>query len=125
MFGAWKRLSVCWLEFLVVITQLWPSGSIERNEDMADIISLEGQVENIDGKLILRIPLEVGGDRLAPFAGRIGEIKDGCLNVVIQPWLAEFLRVSAGSLVFVDNKDGKFNITRSAANDSPQGLGAA
>ncbi|HXB59843.1 MAG TPA: hypothetical protein VNU95_09770 [Candidatus Acidoferrales bacterium] len=84
---------------------------------MADFVSLEGQIESIDGKLVLHIPLEVGGDKLAPFAGRIGEIKDGYLNVVIQPWLAEKLRVSAGSLVFVDNKDGKFTITRSAAND--------
>jgi len=40
--------------------------------------------------------------------------------VVIQPWLAEKLRIGAGSLVFVDNCDGKFNITRSAKNDDPE-----
>jgi hypothetical protein len=87
---------------------------------MPDYISLEGPLESIDGQLVLRIPLEAGGDKLAPFARGIGEIEDGCLKVVIQPWLAEKLRVSAGSLVFVDNQNGKFTITRSTANDSPE-----
>jgi hypothetical protein len=41
------------------------------------------------------------------------------LKVVIQPWLAEKLRIAAGSLVIVDNVNGKFTITRSAANDEP------
>ena len=86
---------------------------------MEGIISLEGPLESIDGKLMLRIPLEAGGDKLAPFARGIGEVDGDYLIVVIQPWLAEKLRVGAGSLVFVDNNNGKFNITRSAANDLP------
>jgi hypothetical protein len=86
---------------------------------MPDNISIEGPVELIDGKLTLRIPLAAGGDKLAPFARGIGEIDSEYLNVVIPPWLAEKLRIGAGSLVFVDNKDKKFNITRSAANDKP------
>jgi hypothetical protein len=84
---------------------------------MSDHISIEGPVELIDGKLTLRIPLSAGGDKLAPFAHGIGEIDSEYLNVVIQPWLAASLRIGAGSLVFVDNKDGKFTITRSASND--------
>jgi hypothetical protein len=40
------------------------------------------------------------------------------LTVVIQPWLAGKLRIGAGSLVVVDNNDGKLRITRAAANDS-------
>lgn len=86
---------------------------------MSDVISLEGPIELVDGKLILRIPLAAGGDRLAPFARGIGESDSEYLNVVIQPWLAERLRIEAGSLVVVDNKNGKFTITRSAANDRP------
>jgi hypothetical protein len=86
---------------------------------MSDFISLEGPVELIDGRLVLRIPLAAGGDKLAPFARGIGECDGAFLNVVIQPWLAEKLRIEAGSLVFVDNQDGKFTITRSAANDEP------
>jgi len=92
---------------------------------MADFISLEGPIESVDGKLMLRIPLAAGGDKLAILARGIGEIQGDYLQVVIQPWLAEKLRVSAGSLVFVDNKNGKFTITRSAANDSPRDEGAA
>ena len=87
---------------------------------MADYISLEGPLQSIDGQLVLLIPLEAGGDKLAPFARGIGEIDGDCLKVIVQPWLAEKLRVSAGSLVFVDNKNGKFTITRSAANDLPK-----
>jgi hypothetical protein len=87
---------------------------------MSDEISLEGPVELIDGKLTLQIPLAAGGDKLAPLARGIARIEGENLNVVIQPWLAEKLRIGAGSLVFVDNRNGKFNITRSAKNDDPE-----
>lgn len=86
---------------------------------MTKPISIEGPVELIDGKLTLKIPLDVGGRELAPLASDIGTVDDGFLTVVIKPWLAEKLRIGAGSLVFVDNKNGKFTITRSAANDEP------
>jgi hypothetical protein len=86
---------------------------------MTTPISLEGPVELVNGKLMVRIPLAAGGDKLAPLARGIGETDGEYLNVVIQPWLAEKLRIAEGSLVFVDNKNGKFTITRSAANDEP------
>jgi hypothetical protein len=41
------------------------------------------------------------------------------LKVIIQPWLTEKLRIGAASLVIVDNVNGKFTITRSAANEEP------
>ena len=84
---------------------------------MEDYISLEGPLENIDGQLKLLIPLEAGGDKLAPFAHGIGEIDGEFLKIIVQPWLAEKLRVTTDSLVVVDNKDGKFTITRRAEND--------
>ena len=84
---------------------------------MTDKISLEGPVELVDGKLMIRIPLAAGGDKLAPFARGIGQTDGKYLNIVIQPWLAEKLRIGAESLVLVDNNNGKFNITRSVAND--------
>ena len=84
---------------------------------MENIVSIEGPVEMIDGNLMLRIPLSAGGDELAPLARGIGQIEGDCLCVVIKPWLAEKLRIGAGSLVVVDNKNGKFTITRSAKND--------
>ncbi len=82
------------------------------------VTSLKGTVEVLsDGQLALQIPLVVGGDKLARFAGRIGQVDGEFLVVVIKPWLAEKLRIGAGSIVYVDNADGKFRITRSAEND--------
>jgi hypothetical protein len=86
---------------------------------MAEVISLEGPVEMVDGELAILIPLEAGGAALAPLASGIGEIDGEFLKVVIRPWLAEKLRIGAGSLVIVDNANGKFTITRSPANDKP------
>ena len=84
---------------------------------MDDFISIEGPVECVDGDLVLRIPLDEGGYELVTVAGRIGHVKDGHLCVTIPLWLAEKLRIHEGSRVFVDNKNGRFTITRSAEND--------
>jgi hypothetical protein len=84
------------------------------------VTSLEGPLELYNGQLTLRIPLVAGGDKLVGCAGRIGQVDGEYLNVVIKPWLAEKLRVAAGNLVIVDNRNGKFTITRSAKNDSTE-----
>jgi hypothetical protein len=68
-------------------------------------------------RIAILIPLEAGGAVLAPLAKGIGEIDGDFLKVVIRPWLAEKLRTVAGSLVIVDNANGKFTITRNPAND--------
>jgi hypothetical protein len=39
---------------------------------MTDIVSIEGPVELVDGKLMLHIPLSAGGDKLVPLACGIG-----------------------------------------------------
>ncbi len=85
---------------------------------MNDYISIQGPVERVGDELMLRIPLSAGGAELALLARGIGQIEGDVLCVVIQPWLAELLRVGEGSLVIVDNKNGKFTITRSADNDN-------
>jgi len=87
---------------------------------MSEKISLEGPVELIDGKLTLQIPLAAGGNKLASLVRGIGQVEGENLKVVIKPWLAEKLRIGAGSLVHVDNLNGKFTITRSAKNDDPR-----
>ena len=84
---------------------------------MSEVISLEGQVELENGHLTIRIPLEHGGAQLAPLTKGIGEIQGDDLVVVIQPWLAEKLGIRPDSMVIVDNAEGKFRVTRSAAND--------
>jgi len=80
-------------------------------------ISIERPIERLGEDLILRIPLSEGGAKLAPLARGIGEIEGDSLCVVIKPWMAERLRIDEGSLVIVDNVNGKFTITRSVKND--------
>jgi hypothetical protein len=84
---------------------------------MSVSVSLEGPVEMVGDSLAVLIPLEAGGDALAPLAKGIGIVEGDCLKVVIPPWLAEKLRIGVGSLVVVDNLDGKFRITRSEKSD--------
>jgi len=86
---------------------------------VAEAVSLEGPVEIVHGELTILIPLDAGGAVFAPFAKGIGEIDGKFLKVIIQAWLAEKLRIGAGSLVVVDNLNGKFTVTRSAANVEP------
>lgn len=80
------------------------------DQNTLDAVSLTGPVERINGELTLRIPLEGGGAALAPAVARIGTVDETYLNIVIKPWLAEQLGVSEGSLVDVDNIEGRFNI---------------
>jgi hypothetical protein len=87
-------------------------------QPMPEFVSLEGPVEMVNGKLTVRIPLDVGGDKLAPFAAGIGAIDGKHLNVTINRRLARRLNIDAGSFVSVDNRRGKFNITRSTGDDS-------
>lgn len=80
-------------------------------------VSLEGPIELIEGKMVLAIPLSAGGDVLARYAKGIGTVEGETLVVEIQPWLAEKLNVQVGSLLIVDNHEGKFRMTRSPQND--------
>lgn len=77
---------------------------------MARMISVQGPVERIGDQLMLVIPLAVGGRELAPCARGIGIVDDEFLRVTIPVWLAEKLKIADGSMVSVDNRDGKFNI---------------
>jgi hypothetical protein len=86
-------------------------------EPSAGVISIEGPIELHGDQLAVRIPLEAGGSELAPLTRGIGVVDGDFLIVVIKPWLAEKLNITLGSLVVVDNKNGKFTITCSAAND--------
>jgi len=77
---------------------------------MASPTSLTGPIEKIDGRLFLRIPLAAGGGELVECSRGISTVADDMLVVEILPWLAEKLKIGEGSLVTVDNHDGKFNI---------------
>ena len=96
--------------------------AIFRKKEEPKQVSILGPLESVDGKMMLLIPLEAGGRDLAPFAKDIGGIADGYLKVEIRPWLAEKLDVHVGSLVSVDNLEGKFRITRTGEEWPSQSL---
>ena len=75
-------------------------------------ISIGGPVEESEGKLVLRIPLDAGGSELIELAKGISKVEDGLLIIEIPDWLAKELNVVLGSQVVVDNAEGKFRITR-------------
>lgn len=54
---------------------------------MEKVISVNGPVEKIEGKLKLRIPLTVGGRELAAYCASISQIAGEYLTIVIQDWL--------------------------------------
>jgi len=87
-----------------------------RDEDY--VTCLDGPVERIDGQLVLRIPLDAGGDDLHDVARGISRIDGDCLEVRIPDWLAEKLGIWEGTIVTVDNRNGKFNITPAAEWDN-------
>jgi hypothetical protein len=78
---------------------------------MSEYFSLKGPVLKVDGQLVLLIPLAAGGDEFITCSRGIGFIEGEFLKIVIQDWLAERLKIYEGSLVYVDNENGKFNIT--------------
>ena len=77
---------------------------------MNKIVSIQGPVEKIDGKFILLIPLAAGGSDLVTCSRGIGTVEGENLKVTIPDWMADKMGFSEGTLVNVDNQDGKFNI---------------
>jgi len=75
-----------------------------------DVTSLEGPVQKIEGKLVLRIPLDAGGRELIECSRGISEIEGQFLRITIPDWLAGMLRIDEGSRVYVNNRNGKCNI---------------
>ena len=76
-----------------------------------NVISLEGPVIKKDGQLMLLIPLSEGGEELKECSRGISEVAGECLKIVIPEWLAGMLRVEEGDLLYLNNLNGKFNIS--------------
>jgi hypothetical protein len=77
-----------------------------------EIISLHGPIEREGSRLVIRIPLDQGGGDLHLVCEQISEIDGDDLVVPIPEWLAEKIQVGEGTIVHVDNRGGKFNITK-------------
>ena len=81
---------------------------------MEEVVQLEGSVLKVDGKLMLLIPLDEGGENFVECSRGISEVENGCLKIVIEEWLAGVLRIEIGDLVVISNTNGKFGIWASA-----------
>ena len=84
--------------------------SVIMSVAMENVTSLQGPVEKIEGKLVLFIPLSAGGDQFIECSRGISEVQGEYLKIIIPEWLAGTLRIEEGSVVTVDNENGKFNI---------------
>lgn len=84
---------------------------------MEKVTSLQGPVLEINGELVLIIPLSVGGSELMDCSRGISEVQGDFLRIVIPEWLAGMLRIDEGDLVGIDNSDGRLHIQPS--NPSP------
>jgi hypothetical protein len=77
---------------------------------MSDPVSVKSSIELIDGQLTLRIPLDEGGEELISCTSRFASVESDYLYITLPDWMTERLGVSEGSVVVVDNRDGKFNV---------------
>ena len=77
-----------------------------------DYLSLEGPVERRGDRLVLRVPLNAGGERLRLVAHATSYVEDGRLVVVLPDWLARRMQLEEGSAVHVDDRWGRLNISR-------------
>ena len=62
--------------------------------------------------MVLRVPLEAGGERLKLVAKATSYEEDGRLVVVLPEWLSERMQLDEGSAVHLDNRFGRLNIAR-------------
>ena len=78
----------------------------------SDYLSLEGPVERFEGRLVLRIPLEAGGQQLRQTVCTACPVEGKDLIVAVPDWLASRFRLAEGSAVHLDDRWGRLNITR-------------
>jgi hypothetical protein len=76
------------------------------------VISVTGPVAKVGDQLVLRIPMETGGEALANAARGISSVVDGFLQINLPDWLAAKLGIAEDNLVDVDNFGGRLNVTR-------------
>lgn len=77
-----------------------------------DYISLRGPVEREKTGLVMRIPLDAGGEQLWLVCEAISEIDGDDLVISIPDSLAQKIEIGEGTEVYVDDRWGKLNITK-------------
>jgi hypothetical protein len=89
-----------------------------KHSQNSDIVRIEGPLERVDDRWLLRIPLAVGGAQLVASTRRIGEIKGEILEIVVPDNLVRNLKLKEGQHLWVHNKDGKFTFEWHPSNDA-------
>ena len=77
-----------------------------------EYFAMEGPVERLGDRLVLRVPLEDGGDQLHAVASTSSYVENGDLVVELPEWLAKRMDLEEGTSVHVDDRWGRLNITR-------------
>ena len=62
--------------------------------------------------LVLRVPMDAGGDSLQHVAGDMARVIDGRLVVFLPDWLAQKMHLHEGCEVHIDTRWGRLNIAR-------------
>lgn len=72
------------------------------------VVRIEGPLEKIGERWLMRIPLTVGGDVLSATTSGIGQIKDGVLEIELPNQLVQNLKLKEGQHLWVHNATGEF-----------------
>jgi hypothetical protein len=72
------------------------------------VVRVEGPLEKIGGRWLMRIPLTVGGDVLLATVTGIRQIKDDILEIELPDLLVKNLKLKEGQHLFVHNATGEF-----------------
>jgi hypothetical protein len=73
-----------------------------------DSVHLQGPIELIEGRWLMRIPLAAGGARLLSSTRGIGRVIADVLEIEVPAKLIKKLGLRDGQTVSVHNKGGKF-----------------
>ncbi|MGI4829661.1 MAG: hypothetical protein ACRYFU_15915 [Janthinobacterium lividum] len=74
--------------------------------------SVQAPVERREDRLVLRIPMDAGGDKLQLVARASSFVEGDDLVVLLPEWLAHRMQLGEGSEVHLDDRWGKLNIAR-------------
>jgi hypothetical protein len=72
------------------------------------VVRIEGPLEKVGNRWLMRIPLTVGGDVLSAPTQGIGQIKNDILEIELPDQLVKNLNLKEGQHLFVHNATGEF-----------------
>ena len=83
---------------------------------MENLMSLEGPVLMVNGKLTLMVALRDADKESIKRSRGVSEVEASWLKIAIPEWLAGILRIEEGDIVHVSNWDGELEIKPQAGS---------